>query len=135
MCLVFLGPTTNLKLDFSILRAVDNSSKIHTYDWCSYVFKRVLERCKKLKNNTLVGYWPVLFVTYFHRYNFRDKQSSALLHLIQHWDEESLQLRVDHEVKINCLGSASVSSIQYPLSSKRKGWSVMLGSLRVLVMM
>ena len=42
LCLVFLGPPTNLKLDFSILGAVDDPRKIHTYDWCSYVFKRVL---------------------------------------------------------------------------------------------
>ena len=71
-----------------------------------------------MKNNTLVGCCPVLFITYFNRYNFRDKQSSALLSLIQPWDEVSLHLRVDHDVKINCLGSASVSSIEYPLYGK-----------------
>lgn len=111
-----LAPTSTDGVDFRLLRAVENVSHIHEFDWCTYVLKALVTAGLSVKKRQthLLGCIPILMITYFQRYDYRGEVSPHDLPLIKHWDEDRLKSRIMGEVGDGGLGRQTLSSVKYP---------------------
>uniref|UniRef100_A0A803MBQ5 Uncharacterized protein n=1 Tax=Chenopodium quinoa TaxID=63459 RepID=A0A803MBQ5_CHEQI len=71
----FLAPTTNRTVSLKLLKAVEKVDEIKTFDWCSYVLKKLKKAVQKYKDDetaqNVSGCLLALQIMYFHRLNFQ----------------------------------------------------------------
>uniref|UniRef100_A0A803N8K5 Uncharacterized protein n=1 Tax=Chenopodium quinoa TaxID=63459 RepID=A0A803N8K5_CHEQI len=48
---IFLAPTTNRTISLKLLKAVEKVDEIKTFDWCSYVLKKLKKAVQKYKDD------------------------------------------------------------------------------------
>ncbi|KAK9757010.1 hypothetical protein RND81_01G134500 [Saponaria officinalis] len=114
----FLCPTSSSVIDMKLIGAVDDASRIVQFDWCSFVLEALSRAAcdTRRKVKCLLGCWPFLMITYFHRYDFRGRPTPVELPLVRHWDYEKMLARVKAELVGGDLGRQVMSSVKYPIS-------------------
>uniref|UniRef100_A0A803N8J7 Uncharacterized protein n=1 Tax=Chenopodium quinoa TaxID=63459 RepID=A0A803N8J7_CHEQI len=60
----FLAPTTNRNISLKLLKAVEKVVKIKTFDWCSYVLKKLKKVVQKYKDDETAQNGPLDTFTY-----------------------------------------------------------------------
>ncbi|XP_021758664.1 uncharacterized protein LOC110723627 [Chenopodium quinoa] len=116
----FLAPTTNRAVSLKLLKAVEKVDEIKTFDWCSYVLKKLKKVVQKYKDDenaqNVSGCLLALQVMYFHRLNFQGEKESSTLPLIQHWTDVKIKKRIKLEIKAGGYGQGPLDTITYPVS-------------------
>uniref|UniRef100_A0A803LEJ7 Ubiquitin-like protease family profile domain-containing protein n=1 Tax=Chenopodium quinoa TaxID=63459 RepID=A0A803LEJ7_CHEQI len=116
----FLAPTTNRTVSLKLLKAVEKVDEIKTFDWCSYVLKKLKKAVQKYKDDenaqNVSGCLLALQIMYFHRLNFQGEKESSTLPLIQHWTDVKIKKRIKLEIKASGYGQGPLDTITYPVS-------------------
>uniref|UniRef100_A0A803LBF6 Ubiquitin-like protease family profile domain-containing protein n=1 Tax=Chenopodium quinoa TaxID=63459 RepID=A0A803LBF6_CHEQI len=116
----FLAPTTNRTVSLKLLKAVEKVDEIKTFDWCSYVLKKLKKAVQKYKDDenaqNVSGCLLALQIMYFHRLNFQGEKESSTLPLIQHWTDVKIKKRIKLEIKAGGYGQGPLDTITYPVS-------------------
>uniref|UniRef100_A0A803MUZ1 Ubiquitin-like protease family profile domain-containing protein n=1 Tax=Chenopodium quinoa TaxID=63459 RepID=A0A803MUZ1_CHEQI len=116
----FLAPTTNRTVSLKLLKAVEKVDEIKTFDWCSYVLKKLKKAVQKYKDDenaqNVSGCLLALQIMYFHRLNFQGEKESSTLPLIQHWMDVKIKKRIKLEIKAGGYGQGPLDTITYPVS-------------------
>ena len=116
----FLAPTTNRTVSLKLLKAVENVDEIKTFDWCSYVLKKLKKAVVNYKNDenaqNVSGCLLALQIMYFHRLNFQGEKESSTLPLIQHWTDAKIKKRINLEIKAGDFGQGPLDTLTYPVS-------------------
>uniref|UniRef100_A0A803N393 Ubiquitin-like protease family profile domain-containing protein n=1 Tax=Chenopodium quinoa TaxID=63459 RepID=A0A803N393_CHEQI len=116
----FLAPTTNRTVSLKLLKVVEKVDEIKTFDWCSYVLKKLKKAVRKYKDDenaqNVSGCLLALQIMYFHRLNFQGEKESSTLPLIQHWTDVKIKKRIKLEIKAGGYGQGPLDTITYPVS-------------------
>uniref|UniRef100_A0A803NAX1 Ubiquitin-like protease family profile domain-containing protein n=1 Tax=Chenopodium quinoa TaxID=63459 RepID=A0A803NAX1_CHEQI len=116
----FLAPTTNRTVSLKLLKAVEKIDEIKTFDWCSYVLKKLKKAVQKYKDDenaqNVSGCLLALQIMYFHRLHFQGEKESSTLPLIQHWTDVKIKKRIKLEIKAGGYGQGPLDTITYPVS-------------------
>uniref|UniRef100_A0A803KTY7 Ubiquitin-like protease family profile domain-containing protein n=1 Tax=Chenopodium quinoa TaxID=63459 RepID=A0A803KTY7_CHEQI len=116
----FLAPTPNRTVSLKLLKDVEEVDEIKTFDWCSYVLRKLKKSVNKYKKDLTIqsvsGCLLVLQILYFHRLNFQGEKESCSLPLIQHWTDAKVKSQINLEVKAGGFGQGPLDTSTYPLS-------------------
>uniref|UniRef100_A0A803N1G6 Aminotransferase-like plant mobile domain-containing protein n=1 Tax=Chenopodium quinoa TaxID=63459 RepID=A0A803N1G6_CHEQI len=116
----FLAPTTNRTVSLKLLKAVEKVDEIKTFDWCSYVLKKLKKVVQKYKDDenaqNVSGCLLALQIMYFHRHNFQGEKESSTLPLVQHWTDVKIKKRIKLQIKAGGYGQGQLDTITYPAS-------------------
>uniref|UniRef100_A0A803LIR7 Uncharacterized protein n=1 Tax=Chenopodium quinoa TaxID=63459 RepID=A0A803LIR7_CHEQI len=78
-------------ISLKLLKAIEEVDDIKTFDWCSYVLRKLKKYVDKYNKDLTVqsmsGCLLVLLILYFHRLNFQGQKESCSLPLIQNWTD------------------------------------------------
>lgn len=99
-----LAPTAGRTIDLALLPLVEDVSSIKTYDWCSYVYKKLRKAIKRYKDGlsskNCNGCLLVLVICYLHMFPIFGMNESVERPLIKHWTTSKLRKRVKDERSI-----------------------------------
>ncbi|XP_074265467.1 uncharacterized protein LOC141587903 [Silene latifolia] len=97
----FLAPTVHNRIDFRLVKAVENVDAISRLDWCSFVLLRLnaaLDSWRTQNTKNVGGCLMFLQLMYFHRLTWWGFPESTTLPLVQHWTYERMKERMAQEV-------------------------------------
>ncbi|XP_074265271.1 uncharacterized protein LOC141587696 [Silene latifolia] len=97
----FLAPTVHNRIDFRLVKAVEDVGGIAQLDWCSLVLLRLnaaVDSWRTHDTKNVGGCLMFLQMMYFHCLTWWGEPEKTSLPLVQHWTYERLKERMAQEV-------------------------------------
>ena len=122
VCGHFLDPTPQgTYIDKRLLVALDDVSRIRSYDWCSLVMDKIGQSARSFAMTDYCSVnscvWVLIFC-YFHRFNYKGRDEPSSIPLCGHWTDERVKSRVNRE-RVDGFGLSPLSTL-YPITKAKR---------------